>query len=380
MKECGKNYRSLLKKYSLKTGYATNLISLDTVSITVKYLYSLENKRPCGIKLINVWGNVSMSNIAAFYVDIWYSREPNDLPLNTRKIDIRYFKPNSISVSMYPVSIKHHNTKSDLIITLVNINFMGRSAFYMQCDHCSGYSMLYVQNCNFSGRSYKYTNPTVKLDYKAIKRNHTIPHKVVFKNCNFTNNEILGMLLDIDYHGDTIYTNITTQLMVSLSRCVFRSNKCTNVCQINYGKYLNRCTKDDAVLLFLTDLVFTDHHVFSVVHGKCVSAYFEGIIISNCVAHLSVITVLSSKMTFHKYNEVSSTSAVTVITAGKIVLKETVLLNFTLNNLTNALLAIFCMKLSIMNNQEDLLLRLLKNVLFSTPACKEILTLNFSLE
>ena len=86
MDECGKNYKSLLKKHSLKTGYATNLISLDTVTITVKYFYSQEYKRLCGIKLVNVWGNVSMSNITAFFIDIWYGSEPNDLALNTRKL------------------------------------------------------------------------------------------------------------------------------------------------------------------------------------------------------------------------------------------------------------------------------------------------------
>jgi len=59
-------------------------------------------------------------------------------------------------------------------------------------------------------------------------------------------------------------------------------------------------------------------------YGKCVSAYIEGTIISNCIAQLSVITVLSNKMTFHKYNEVSSTLAVTAITAGKIAFKEIV--------------------------------------------------------
>jgi len=69
MKACGKNYKSLLKKHSLKTTYAANLISLNTVSITVKYLYWLEYKTLCGFRLINVWGNVSMSNVTASYID-----------------------------------------------------------------------------------------------------------------------------------------------------------------------------------------------------------------------------------------------------------------------------------------------------------------------
>ena len=233
----------------------------------------------------------------------------------------------------YPVSIKHHNTYSDLIIKLVNINFMDRSAFRMQCNQCSGYSMVHVRNCNFSGRNSIYANPTVKIEYKIAKRNHTIPHKVVFKNCSFTNNDFLGMLLDISY-AESTYTNVT-QLMVSVSQSVFHSNKCTNVFQVNYGKYLNRCTKDDAVLISLTDVVLTSHHVFSLLHGKCISAHIEQIIISNCIAHSSILTVLSSKIIFQKNNKVTRSSAVTAITAGKIVLKETVTINFTLNNLTS---------------------------------------------
>jgi len=149
------------------------------------------------------------------------------------------------------------------------------------------------------------------------------------------------MLLDINYNEDTTYTNGIIQLMISVSRCVFHNNSCINVYQINYGKYFACCKKDDAVLLILTDLVFTENNVFSLLHGKCVSAYIEKTIISNCIAQLSVITVLSGKMTFHKYNEVSSTSAVTAITAEKIVLKEKVSLNFSFNNFTNVFVSKF---------------------------------------
>ena len=331
MKECGKNYKSLLKKYSLKIGYALNIFAADTASIFLKHLILNECKRLCGIKMVNVWGNVSLSSVAAIFIDIiWFSTEPKHTNLITGKINLThlFFKSHDVPRSLYPLSIRHSKSFSNITISVENINFIGRSAVSWQCDQCSGHNMLYVSSCNFGSRNTSNANPTVNIKYKTIEQKNHILHKVVFKNCTFTLNDFPGSLLSINYYGDNMI-----KLIVLVTQSVFHRNKCTIVCQVNLNKY--RCTKIEAVLLSFADVVFTKHNVFSLVHTNCISAYIKDAKIFKCIGRLSIITALSSTVTFHNTNKISNSFAATAITARKIVLKEPMILNFSQNNFIN---------------------------------------------
>ena len=337
MKECGNDYNYLTKKYSIKKSLLTTLLTMDSVSISIEHFYSKSYKNFSEINLFNVWGNIMLSKLTSFNIDIWYSGKYSKLAANIRNINISFFEPYNISHSVYAITIKHYHTKHHLSVKLANINFINRPALFMHCYRCSNYSTLTVENCSFRGRNSTSLLSTVKIKNVYCTGHVINPNTAFFIACNFTSNTFLGILLEINIYWDpnNYYSSWTLYAMymsINITKCNFQSNECNNIYQINSGLMIGCKQNNILTKLYLNDVVFTNTKAPSLIQGQCISVYSTGLIIFNATNDAIIISTVASKITIHKYFEISKSQAISAIKTRKILLKESVILNFTDNN------------------------------------------------
>ena len=257
MNECRNDYSTALKDYSFESKMADliSLLFLQCELITCTHFYTSKNAG--GIEFINPLVNTKLSNLTTKSLGIWYNKHASNAN-HTLLVDNFQFHDNN---DAYTVQIKQFNMSSNVSVTIQHVNFTNTLALHIICVNCTGYSSLFITDCNFTSKheniepifydyddynvvyaydyyetpvyvynndnNFTYSNSTVYVYYQDCG-NIQMSNEIKLVNCHFINN--IGLKELIQVTQNSIYSNYLVSIIIIT--CTFHNNQYAQILSV----------------------------------------------------------------------------------------------------------------------------------------------------
>ena len=336
---------------------STSLLFFQSEFITCTYLYL--NEGLSGIKFINPLVNTKLSKVIVNYLVVWYNEHANK---TNHSFYINNMQFHNNNADVYSLQIKQFDTSSNITIIITNVSFTSTPSLNIVCVNCTGHSSTIISDCNFTSdisyydydyndsydeleyfntppcenRNAHNTNSTVYAYYEDCENTST-PNNMQFINCFFVNNYGSRQLIQIAQNS--YFKNNSTDLIISISDCVFHNNQYTRFLSVgSYNNDLNYCT-----LLLIKNTTISYNTCFQ---ESLVFVYMTKVVIDQVKfisntgifdyryhkSHDSVIfTAHESYLEFNGYNNFFNNTVSVAIYVSPAHIQEHSMLNFTFN-------------------------------------------------
>ena len=370
MNECGSNYSTLLNSYLVKDGYVNlaSLLILDSQSVTCSYLYSYCNQ-PSGFKLINSFGNTSITNTVSHYIMIRHHNSNKLMTNRIHRLHIEEFQADRQSIDyLYAITIKQSSV-FDVNITVANVKFKNTLALYITNTECSGNLILTIVSCIFINNAYKSANEMINSYFDVIRKYHyneTESFDIIefMKTTNYIDTSLYFDSMVYSYYkkcekssrNDRIQfinscfisncwpkellsftqsyykTEHTSYLSIFIISCIFHENQNITILRTRYYS-------DNYALILMKHTSLSNNiqrtNAIIQIQGTQLKLY-STVLSSNVVLYNqygSIIEALNSYIEFENYNDISKNFAYFGITSNMVIhIQENTTVNLTSNN------------------------------------------------